>query len=290
MFPVNMAGLCMLSAMDSMFDAEAIRASTFVGHVEIHDTLGSTNERAAELARDSSIELPALVVARLQTAGKGRGRKRWWSADGALTFSLLVDQATIGVQPSSWPQLSLATAVAICDALRSELSASENSKSEIRNPKSDLRLGIKWPNDVILDGGKVCGILIESPGGAAPAKDRLIIGIGINVNNSWRTAPHSVGPNGTALCDVTGTCHPLQTILLEALMALQQRISQLADGDARLPDAWQRLCWLTEQGVDVHANGRWITGVCVGIDREGALLVENVNGLHRVRDGSVRVT
>jgi BirA family transcriptional regulator, biotin operon repressor / biotin---[acetyl-CoA-carboxylase] ligase len=280
-----------------MFDAEQIRTNTYVRHVEIHDTLGSTNERAAELARDSTIELPALVAARLQTAGKGRGRNRWWSADGALTFSLLLDQATTGVQPANWPQISLASAVAICDALNDELEFANNPQSAIRgstelaevNPKSARRLGIKWPNDVILNGGKVCGILIESPGGVAPGKDRLIIGIGINVNNSWRTAPHSFGPNGTALCDVTGTLHALQTILLQTLKALQRRIAHLADGDASLPDAWQRLCWLTEQGVDVNANGRWITGVCLGIDRDGALLIENVNGLHRIRDGSVRV-
>ncbi|HEX2477029.1 MAG TPA: biotin--[acetyl-CoA-carboxylase] ligase [Lacipirellulaceae bacterium] len=273
-----------------MFDAERIRTRTFVRHIEIHTTLGSTNDRAAELARDSTIDLPALVVARLQTAGKGRGRNRWWSADGAITFSLLVDRATTGVQPASWPQLSLATAVAICDALSAELESAANPKSEIRNPKSVRRLGIKWPNDVILDGGKVGGILIESPGGAAPAKDRLIVGIGVNVNNSWRSAPRSFGPNGIALCDVTETSHNVQTVLIQTLNALQQRIRQLVNGDSTLPDAWQRLCWLTEQGVDVHASGHWITGVCLGIDRDGALLVENVNGVHRVRDGSVRVT
>jgi BirA family biotin operon repressor/biotin-[acetyl-CoA-carboxylase] ligase len=163
-----------------------------------------------------------------------------------------------------------------------------SSPKAIRNPQSH-RLGVKWPNDVLVDGGKVCGILIESPGGAAPAKDRLIIGIGINVNNSWRTAPRNVGPNGIAVRDVTRHHHQLQTVLLRILQALQDRISQLARGDSRLPDAWQQLCWLTERGVDVHSNGRWITGVCLGIDRDGALLVENVNGLHRIRDGSVRV-
>jgi BirA family transcriptional regulator, biotin operon repressor / biotin---[acetyl-CoA-carboxylase] ligase len=264
--------------MYPMFDAERIRTATFVRHVEIHDTLGSTNDRAAELARDATIELPALVVARKQTAGKGRGRRKWWSADGALTFSLLLDPATTGVQPANWPQLSLATAVAVCDALAIEL----------RDP-SQPRFSIKWPNDVLVDGGKVCGILIESPGGAAPAKDRLIIGIGINVNNSWRTAPRNFGPNGTALCDATRRHHDLETTLVRVLQTLQERIGQLARGDSQLPDAWQGLCWLTEQGVDVNANGRWVTGVCVGIDRDGALLVENVNGLHHIRDGSVRV-
>jgi BirA family biotin operon repressor/biotin-[acetyl-CoA-carboxylase] ligase len=231
--------------------------------------------------------LPALVLARHQTAGKGRGQNKWWSADGALTFSVLLDPATTGLQPANWPQLSLASAVAVCDALSAELCASDKPQSEIRNPKSH-RLGIKWPNDVLVDGAKVCGILIESPGGAAPAKNRLIIGIGVNVNNSWRSAPLNVGPNGIAVCDVTRRHHELQTVLLRISQALQERISQLARGDALLPHCWQQLCWLTEQGIDIHSNGRWISGVCMGIDRDGALLVENVNGLHRICDGSVR--
>jgi BirA family biotin operon repressor/biotin-[acetyl-CoA-carboxylase] ligase len=272
-----------------MFDAETIRAATFVCHVEVHDTLPSTNDRAVELARDLSMELPAVVVARQQTAGKGRGRNKWWSADGALTFSLLLDQATTGVKPVNWPQLSLATAVAICDALKAELDSVTNPQSENRNPKSDQALGIKWPNDVLLDGGKVCGILIESPGGAAPAKDRFSLGVGININNSWRTAPRDFGQNGAALCDVTGRNHDLQTTLLRVLQALPHRFGQLASGDSRLPDAWQNLSWLTGQGVDVNANGRWISGVCVGIDEDGALLVKNVSGIHQIRDGSVRV-
>ena len=189
---------------------------------------------------------------------------------------MLLDPAAFGISTANWPQLSLATAVAVCDALQMT-----------KHPQAAV--AIKWPNDVLIDGGKVCGILIESPGGAAPAKDRLIIGIGINVNNSWRTAPHDFGPNGTALCDVTGTHHDLQTTLARTLQAMQERFSQLASGDSRLPDAWQRLCWLTEQGVDVNANDRWITGVCVGIDPEGALMIENVYGMHRIHSGSVRV-
>jgi BirA family biotin operon repressor/biotin-[acetyl-CoA-carboxylase] ligase len=272
-----------------MFDAEAIRAATFVRRIELHDTLGSTNDRAVELARKINIELPALVLARHQTAGRGRGRNRWWSADGALTFSLLLDRTSAGVPPAKWPQLSLATAVAVCDALSPELSAADNPQSEFRNPKSEWRLGIKWPNDVLLDGGKVCGILIESPGGAAPAKDRFSLGVGINVNNSWRTAPRDFGPTGAALSDVTRRHHDLQAILIRVLQALPHRIGQLASGDSRLPDAWQNLSWLTGQGVDVNANGRWVSGVCVGIDEDGALLVKNVTGIHQLRDGSVRV-
>jgi BirA family biotin operon repressor/biotin-[acetyl-CoA-carboxylase] ligase len=261
---------------DGFLDADQLRAATFVRHVELHETLGSTNDRAAELACDATVQLPALIAARIQTAGKGRGGNKWWSAEGALTFSLLIDTAAIGISSQNWPQLSLATAVAICDAVVAEA------------PQSSP--GIKWPNDVFIEGGKGCGILIESPAGAAFAKDRLIIGIGFNVNNSWRTAPHDLGPNGAALCDVTGAPHSLQTVLIRILQAAEKRFQQLALGDPQLPQTWQRLCWLTEQGVDVETSERRITGVCVGIDIDGALLVDTAFGLHRIWSGSVRVT
>jgi BirA family transcriptional regulator, biotin operon repressor / biotin---[acetyl-CoA-carboxylase] ligase len=259
----------------NFLNSEQLRATTFIRHVELHDTLGSTNDRAAELARDPAIELPSLIAARIQSAGKGRGSNKWWSAEGALTLSVLLDSTAVGISTQHWPQLSLATAVAICDAISGE--APEASPA------------IKWPNDIYVDGAKVCGILIESPGGAAPAKNRLIIGIGINVNNSWRTAPHDVGTNGTALCDVTGTRHDLQNVLVGTLQAMQARYKQLADGDSQLPQAWQQGCWLTGQTIDVQSNDRLMTGACIGIDTDGILLVENVDGVHRICSGSVRV-
>lgn len=282
---------------DAFLDADEIRAASFVRHVEIHDTLGSTNDRAAELACDPHLELPALVVARLQTAGRGRGQNTWWSAEGALTVSILLDPATLGISTANWPQLSLATAVAVCDALAAHVgwappTGNDNDNNVVGNAHptraAKSPLGIKWPNDVMLDGGKVCGILIESPGGSAPAKDRLIIGIGINVNNSWHAAPREAGPNGTALCDATGRPHDMQGILISLLKAFDARIHQLAVHAPQLSAAWQQLCWLTEQRVEVQTNSRWIDGVCVGIDTDGALVVENVFGTHRVCSGSVR--
>jgi BirA family transcriptional regulator, biotin operon repressor / biotin---[acetyl-CoA-carboxylase] ligase len=260
---------------DGFLDAEQLRAATFVRHVELYETLGSTNERAADLARDETVQLPALVAARLQTSGKGRGRNKWWSAEGALTFSVVLESATFGISTQNWPQLSLTTAVAVCDAVAAE--APQASPA------------IKWPNDVFIDGGKVCGILIESPAGVASAKDRLIIGIGINVNNSWRFAPHDLGPVGTALCDVTGTDHDLQTILVRALNAMQERFQKLARGDSQLTQDWQQLCWLTEQSVEVKTSEGSIAGVCVGIDNDGALLVETAFGIRCIRSGSARV-
>jgi BirA family transcriptional regulator, biotin operon repressor / biotin---[acetyl-CoA-carboxylase] ligase len=207
---------------DAYLDADEIRASTFVRHVEIHETLGSTNDRAAELARVTDIELPALVAARHQTAGRGRGKNEWWSADGALMFSILLDPAAHGIGAANWPQLSLVTAIAVCDALTLEL-----------NPQSP-RLAIKWPNDVTLGNRKMCGILIESPGGAAPAKHRVIIGIGININNPWPNTCRDAAGSGTSLGDVTGREHELSDILVRLIRGLFARIRELAENDPRL--------------------------------------------------------
>ena len=191
----------------------------------------------------------------------------------------------IGIPIADWPRLSLTTGVAVCDALKLELGEKQDSESS--EQRSSTRLAIKWPNDVMLDGAKVCGILIESRGAGA-AKNRLIIGIGINVNNSWRSAPRSAGPDGIALCDATFRRHELQSILLRVLNALDLRLRQLASGDQCLPAAWSQLCWLTEQQVEVQNNREWTDGVCLGIAEDGALLVENVYGTHRIVSGSVR--
>jgi BirA family transcriptional regulator, biotin operon repressor / biotin---[acetyl-CoA-carboxylase] ligase len=269
---------------DAYLDATEIRASTFIRHVEIHETLGSTNDRAAELARDAEIELPTLVAARHQTAGRGRGNNTWSSAEGALTFSLLLDPASLGISPASWPQISLATAVAVCDAISDEL----NPQSAISNPQS-APLAIKWPNDIMAGGAKLCGILIESPGGPAPAKKRLIIGIGINVNNTRRDPHREAAFDSTSCFDLTGSSHDLQRVLIALLKAIEHRLKQHAAADSQLPQAWQALSWLKGKQVEVHAdNGRQIRGICTGIHHDGALLVETTAGMQRTYTGSVR--
>jgi BirA family biotin operon repressor/biotin-[acetyl-CoA-carboxylase] ligase len=258
---------------DDYLDADELRASTFVQHVEIHKTLGSTNDRAAELARDPQIELPALIAARNQIAGRGRGNNTWWSNDGALTFSVLLEPARFGIVTSNWPQLSLATAVAICDSLTLEL-----------HPKS-ASLTIKWPNDVMLNDAKVCGILIESPGGTARAKDCLIIGIGININNAWQNVPRDLLSRGTSLCEATGRLHPLQTVIVQILNALKSRLDELSVGNIQLSQTWQRLCWLSQKRVCIRVGQNTIDGICSGIATDGALLVDTPAKTERVYSG-----
>lgn len=291
-----------MSTANQFIDAGSLRATTFVRQVDIHDELGSTNDRAAELARTAQVELPALVVAKRQISGRGRGRNTWWSDDGALTFSLIVDSCSFGVAPAEWPQLSLATAVAVCDALTLELRDSglqiaERGLSPIVQAacpgpdKSKLcsGLGIKWPNDVLIDGRKVCGILIESPSGPAAVRDRLIIGIGINVNNSWCAAPEEIRAHGTALCDVTGRQHDLQAVLTALLNAWSRRCDQLRRHDAELVHTWQKLNVLANQRVTVEREHNVTAGMCEEIADDGALVLATSDGCHRFYSGTVRI-
>lgn len=266
-----------MSDATGFLDADRLRADTFVRHVELHDTLPSTNDCALALALDASLQTPALVVARRQTAGRGRGPHDWWATDGALTFSLLIDSDEFGITQRDWPRLSVATAVAVCDALE---------RCEV--PPSHL--GIKWPNDVLVDGRKVCGILIESPGGTAPAGGRLVVGVGINVNNSWRDAPQDAGPCGTSLCDESGREHDPAAVLQRVLSAVERRLRQLAANDPELPPAWQRRCRLTGQTVEIDAGDRCVRGVCQGIADDGALVVKRPSAIERVYSGTVKST
>jgi biotin-(acetyl-CoA carboxylase) ligase len=82
----------------------------------------------------------------------------------------------------------------------------------------------------------------------------------------------------------------MQQILINILRALETRIAQLAARDRQLPAAWQQLCWLMEQGVEVQSSGAWIEGICIGIDGDGALLVEDriTSAIRRVYGGTVR--
>jgi BirA family transcriptional regulator, biotin operon repressor / biotin---[acetyl-CoA-carboxylase] ligase len=269
---------------EAFLDADEIRAATFVRHVEIHETLGSTNDRAAELTRDPDIKLPALVAARHQTAGRGRGSNSWWSADGALTFSIVLEPAVYGIDTANWPQLSLATAVAVCDALAFEL----DPQSKNRNPKS-AGLAIKWPNDIMLGGRKVCGILIESPGGISPAKDRLVVGIGINVNNSLRSAPRELAGYATSLCDTSGKQHSRQEVLIRVANELQRQLVRLERHDPQLPLAWQELCWLSHQNVSAQVGQRVVEGICTGIADDGALLIQTASTTDRIYGGNLRL-
>ena len=146
----------------------------FVNTTIAYDIVDSTSDRAAELVREGRCTLPLLVWARKQTQGRGRGTHEWWSDAGSLTLTLAIDPLVHGLTVENEPKLALATAVAVIEAL---------NELELGSPS----LGIRWPNDLEVEGRKLGGILpehLETPHG-----HRILVGIGLNVQTNLAAAP-----------------------------------------------------------------------------------------------------
>jgi BirA family biotin operon repressor/biotin-[acetyl-CoA-carboxylase] ligase len=260
------------------FDLDRLRQTSFVAHVEWHDLISSTNDRGMKLAGDRAIATPYLILAGQQTAGRGRGTNRWWSDAGALTFSLVFDpqadqvsRGSIALEIGCWPRLALVAGVALCDLLQDSA------------PNSAC--GLKWPNDVLLAGQKVAGILVEVPPAAPPTARRIVLGMGMNVNNTLESAPPEVRSTGTSLFDATGDTFDLTDIIIGWLQRFADHLHHLAIGDPGLPFRWQSLCALSGKTVELQSGNRTVHGHCRGIDAEGALLVDTETGPERLYAG-----
>lgn len=251
-----------------MLDLPRLERDTFVRRVEWHETLSSTNDRALQLAAATEQEAPLLVIAGEQTAGRGRGKNRWWSGPGALTFSVLLDPARHHLRAELWPRVSLTAGVAVCQAL--EQVAPQES------------VGLKWPNDVWLVNKKVCGILVET----TPNR-RLILGIGLNANNSMQAAPDDIRSRAISVCDVLNASIDPTDLLVDLLQRIEFHFQQLAVEHADLPRLWQSRCVLTGRRVEVEQNDRRHSGVCRGIDSDGALLLDTPAAPVRLHAGVV---
>lgn len=243
---------------------------TFVEKTEFHPRLGSTSDRALELCRQPRLTTPLLVITPQQTSGRGRGSNRWLSQPGGLTFSLILEEHVAGIPLETWPRISLIVGLAVCEALESLVPAGT--------------FGLKWPNDVHLNGRKVCGILVEVPPGQTR---RLVIGIGLNVNNSFGDAPPEIREIGTSLCDVAGDVIAPSNVLTELLIGTEEELGRLAGGDDGFATRWQSRCVLTGRTVHLRAGEKTVSGVCAGIDEDGALVLQTEHGRQRMYGGTV---
>ena len=253
----------------SRFDLATLRSRLPDHQVEWHATIPSTNDRGLEAARNRE-PTPRLIVAEHQAEGRGRGDNAWWSADGSLTFSLVVDAEAIELPLQSWPIASLATGLAVCQTI------------EAAAPGAPL--GIKWPNDVFLGGRKLAGVLMET----TPKPPRLVAGIGINVNNPFAQAPADLQSRSTSMHDFFRRSFDLGELLVKSTQMITRQIRQAAINHPTIIDAWRERCLLSDRWVEIDVQGKTISGLCRGIGDDGALLVEHRDEVSRVLAGVVK--
>ena len=245
--------------------------------VELHEEVSSTQERARELARAGAPH-GTLVISKVQTGGRGRLGRRWDSPAGGLWMSLVLRP---GISTRVAPRMTQTAAVGVAKALRG----------------FGVEARIKWPNDLLVDGRKVCGILAEASVGNVPVAakkvgtgegrrvDFVVLGVGLNAN----LEPQDLGvPGGeaTTLRSELGHDVDLLELLRSLLSRLDFELGRIEDFGAILDD-WRALdCTLGER-VRVQRFGETLEGVALDLGPEGELLLETNDGVVELFEGEV---
>jgi BirA family biotin operon repressor/biotin-[acetyl-CoA-carboxylase] ligase len=264
--PMNDAGVI----LGKIGDDERGVLDTF----EVFEELESTNTYLLQEERPADGRFRA-VLAKDQTAGRGRDDKIWHSPPGSgLSLSLSYSFAKM---PRSLPSLTLAIGVAVATALE-RLGASG--------------LALKWPNDLVVRDGKLGGILTEIHSIAENART-VVVGVGLNVDlpNSLRYAAPTSWSN--RISDLVACMEPLPTRAELAAAVIGSMIDDVRrferDGFGAFRETWREYDWLRGKRLSVRQAQRRISGMANGIDEDGALLVKTETGTERVISGSVDV-
>jgi BirA family biotin operon repressor/biotin-[acetyl-CoA-carboxylase] ligase len=210
------------------------------------------------------------IVAREQTAGRGRLDRSWHSRkDAGIYFSIILRPE---FETNYWPLLALMAALAVVDALLKSCA---------------VRADIKWPNDVCVNERKVCGILAETT--ETRAGPAAVIGIGINLTNE--SLPVDLITFATSIEQITGRPPDTATLLTELLKALAERYEALQTPGGRehtIREWCAHSTYAFGRRVRVSFDSESFVGVTRGLDGDGALRVETADGkLRLVRAGDV---
>jgi BirA family biotin operon repressor/biotin-[acetyl-CoA-carboxylase] ligase len=249
-----------------------IRGTIFDGHIHHFYKIGSTNTAAMAAAAEGAPE-GSVFLAEEQIAGRGRGAHSWESRRSAGIYCSTILRPAL--PPSEALVLSLAAGLAVRAAIE-QVNARVNSD-------------LKWPNDVLIAGKKVCGILTEMTAEATRVR-YVVVGIGINVNQG--IFPKELEGEATSLRLTTGSEWSRVELTAALLKSLDREYRLLiGQADAR-PSILQRFAeassWVRGKEVRIEENGSKIEGITEGLDERGFLRVRSAQGLQTVLSGTVR--
>lgn len=267
--------------------------------------IASTNDWALERFRSQAPNRPAFILSRLQTQGRGRADRTWHAAAGNLTCSLAFPLASSVTGPATEsPATPLSWAARL--AIGSALAVRETASGFL----SGQSCQVKWPNDLLVDGQKAAGILIESCLGNPIAPDgtrvqTVVIGVGINVNITPQSEPQCVsmqrGLKPISLATAAGALFDLTEVTIALAIGLAkylgtsgavgEAISSLAlqrDDAAMLQQYNEHLAW-RGQSVSFRQGTQEISGVLEGVDLNGHLQLSTSTGMRAVPAGELRL-
>jgi len=236
--------------------------TAFVGrrYLYLRET-GSTNDVARRLAQEGAEE-GTLVLAEHQTAGRGRLGRRWHAPPGSSLLLSLVFRPPLA--PDRVQQLTMICGLAVVDAIAAT---------------TGLQAGLKWPNDVLVGGRKVGGILseVELRGEGV---DFAVVGIGLNVNLELEQLPQGLAVPASSLSSQLGRPVDRLALLRTLLQAVERRYLALRQG-ASPREAWAQRLTMLGQTVVVRQGEEQLEGVAEGVAANGALLLRLPGGEQR---------
>jgi len=249
-----------------------VRGTIFGEHIHHYYGTGSTNTRALEAAAGAGAPEGSVFIAEQQTAGRGRGRNQWHSPKSKGIYCSVVLRPSL--PPADVLILTLATGLAVHAA--------------IQEIDSRVVPDLKWPNDLLISGKKVCGILTEMSSEATSVR-YIVTGIGLNVNHT--EFPPDLERIATSLRIVTGREWSRIEMVAAMLKSLDREYKNLVSNrDARgdiLERFVQHSCSSRGREVWIEEHPQW-TGITEGLDERGFLRLRTRGGLETVYSGTVR--
>lgn len=247
-----------------------IRGTVFDSELHHFYKIGSTNTAAMTAAAEGAPE-GSIFLAEEQTAGRGRGANSWQSPRSTGIYCSAVLRP--GLPPSDVLPLSLAAGLAV--------------QAAIQQVDSRMRPDLKWPNDLLIDGKKVCGILTEMNAEATRVR-YIAVGIGINVNQA--SFPKEL--QATSLRLETGSEWSRVELAGALLKSLDREYRQFTENPGARDSIVQRFgqnsSWTLGRKVRIEESGSAFEGTTEGLDSRGFLKVRTANGVRTVLSGTVR--
>ncbi|MBU4227910.1 biotin--[acetyl-CoA-carboxylase] ligase [bacterium] len=258
-------GYCLISRPDLLIPQEVQRRlfTKYIGkEVYYFPELKSTNIIAKEKAlhRAEGINEGTLIIAERQSAGKGRLGREWFSPAGGIWLSIILYPQ---LPPSYIPRITLMTAVAVVKAIKMCV---------------QIEPQIKWPNDILINEKKVCGILTEMSA-ELDIINWVVVGIGINVNIDHRKFPEDIQENTISLKEVLGK----EVLRVKMVQIFLQEFEKYYESLKRrefssILKEWKLYSHTLGRKIRVDMGERIVTGEAVNINEEGALILKKENG------------
>lgn len=234
-----------------------------------YNKLSSTNEKAKEIAKKCNRE-KIIVLAEMQTQGKGRMNRKWVSPEGGIWLSLILRPR---IRPNENFKLTFIMSSAIAETI---------------NSMYKLNAKIKWPNDILVNNKKLCGILTEI-NTKGDTTFFIVIGVGINANIDLEDFPNALQQSLTSLKQILGFRVKRRLLIEGILNNFEHRYKRLKEGKwSELLQEWKNLAVFLGKHVEVISANESLAGVALDVDDTGALVIKLDDGaVRRIIEGDV---